>query len=190
MKFKIIVIIFFILANSEFYSQNKFSIGYNAGMIISDPTKFHNGKLGFGYNILINHRTSDNLHSYILFGQLTHGKDNNFIHNVSLNQFAVGSKYYFKLNKAFSLFLLAEGHYYFGDFVKGSRERIGTSFSEKIFKQSHEKNITSFGVSSGFGVRHQVSDIISINLQANLGLYDEDTDAYNCKLFLGFEYAF
>jgi hypothetical protein len=187
---KILVILFLTCFIYDSYSQNKYLIGFEGGVVMPDFTRSNNWKVGSGYSITFKYKLSQKIQPYISFGQLTVGNGNNFLNNVSLNQIALGGKYYFSLNNSISIVGLLEGQYNFGEIVIGYSEWLGTTFGkEKIYKKSYEEDISAFATAAGFGLEYNINDDYSIRINYVLGFWGEETKAYNSKLYFGFDYA-
>lgn len=191
MKYAMVAIIISIIFFSDHSAQNKFSIGFCGGLVFPEAPGYSTGKVGAGYNLSFNYKLTNNIKPYITFGKFVFGKSTNLLNNASIYEISLGSRYFYVLNRNFSIFLLLEGRYNSGEMVdeRYNSMSIPLAERERIFKSTHKEDISSFGISSGLGINHKITDIISISLHYTLGLYNDNTDVYNGKLFLGFEYS-
>ena len=64
----------------------------------------------------------------------------------------------------------------------------GRPIGEKLYNENKKFDLFGFGFSGGLGISNKISEIMSIELFYVLGIYSEDTNAFNSRLFLGFNY--
>ena len=146
------------------------------------------GKYGTGYSLGLNYKVFDRLSIVLSSGELIYGKLSSRIHNVSLIPISFSGKYYFS-DKVISPFFMLEVSKYFGTILPGFPKNIdGRPIGEKLYNENKKFDLFGFGFSGGLGISNKISEIMSIELFYVLGIYSEDTNAFNSRLFLGFNY--
>lgn len=171
------------------YAQNNFSIGFYSGVVSPDILATRDGKYGAGYNLSFTYKVYKNFSVSLTTGELIYGKYSSRIHNVSMVPISLSGKYFISKN-SISPFIVLEVSKYFGHIIPGFPKNIeGLPLGEKIYNENKEFELFGFGFSSGLGISKKISEVISIDLLYIIGLYAEDTNAFNSRLFLGFNYS-
>ncbi len=185
---KNIITVAIIILTSNVFAQNNFSISFLSGVVTPSILSTRTGKYGVGYNLNLKYNISKEFSIYLGSGELIYGKDSPKIHNVSLIPIYLGSEYYISKN-LISPFVSLEVTKSFGSIMPGFPKKIdGRPIGEKVYSENKKFDLFGFGISGGGGVNIETAEYLSIKIVYLMGIYSDDTNTFNSRLFIGFNY--